>query len=66
MVDPRVYVEGVSDTGQVLTLTTSEAIQHGFCEGQAESVQQMLEMAGHENYEIIKHELTGMDKVINF
>lgn len=66
MVDPRVYVEGVSDTGQVLTLTTSEAIRHGFCEGQAENIQQMLEMAGHDDYEIIKHELTGMDKVINF
>jgi membrane-bound serine protease (ClpP class) len=66
MVDPRVYVEGVSDTGQVLTLTTSEAIRHGFCEGEAENIQQMLEMAGHDDYEIIKHELTGMDKVINF
>ncbi len=66
MVDPRVYVEGVSDTGQVLTFTTSEAIRHGFCEGQAESIEDALLLAGHTNFELITHELTAMDKVINF
>jgi membrane-bound serine protease (ClpP class) len=66
MVDPRVYVEGISDTGQVLTFTTSEAMRHGFCEGKAESIEEVLQLAGHADYEIITHELTSMDKVINF
>ena len=29
MVDPRIYIEGVIDTGHVLTFTTSEAIKYG-------------------------------------
>jgi membrane-bound serine protease (ClpP class) len=66
MVDPRVYVAGISDTGQVLTFTTSEAIRHGFCEGKAESIEDVIRIAGHTAYELITHELSSMDKVINF
>lgn len=66
MVDPRIYVPGISDSGQVLTFTTSEAIKHGFCEGQAESLEDVLRLAGHHDYELVYHTLTPMDKVINF
>ena len=31
MVDPKVYVPGISDSGQVLTFTVSEAIKFDFC-----------------------------------
>lgn len=66
MVDPRIYVPGISDTGQVLTFTTSEAIMHGFCEGQAESLEEVLSIAGHSEYTIVRQELSSMDKIINF
>ncbi len=66
MVDPRVFVPGVSDSGQVLTFTTSEAIRHGFAEAQVSDIYDLLRHAGHENYEIVHHVLTPMDKVINF
>lgn len=66
MVDQDVYVEGISDSGKVLTFTTSEAIENGYCEGQAESIEELIKLNGIENYEIIRHELTPMDKVINF
>lgn len=66
MVDPKVYVEGVSDTGSVLTLTTSEAIELGFCEGQATNVEQVLEMAGIENYRIEEWKPGGAEKIIQF
>lgn len=66
MVDPRVYIEGISDTGQVLTFTTSEAMLHGFCEGQAESIEEVLAIAGHTDYVLVKHELNSMDRIINF
>lgn len=65
MVDPSIYVPGVSDTGKVLTFTTSEAIKHGFAEGKAESIEEVMKLAGHDNYEIIHHTLSPMDKVIN-
>jgi len=66
MVDPKVYVEGVSDTGSVLTLTTSEAIELGFCEGQALNTEQVLEMAGIENYRIEEWKPGGAEKIIQF
>jgi membrane-bound serine protease (ClpP class) len=66
MVDPKVYVEGVSDTGSVLTLTTSEAIELGFCEGQALNIEQVLEMAGIENYRIEEWKPGGSEKIIQF
>jgi membrane-bound serine protease (ClpP class) len=66
MVDPRLYVEGVSDTGQVLTFTTSEAILNGYCEGSAESLEDVISQLGIEEYELKTYNPTGMDKVINF
>ncbi len=65
MVDPSIYVEGVIDTGKVLTLTTEEAIGLGFCEGSAENMDEVLELAGIENYEIRQHELTALDRFIS-
>jgi membrane-bound serine protease (ClpP class) len=66
MVDPRLFVEGVSDTGQVLTFTATEAITNGYCEGTAESIEQVIEMLGIETYELKSYSPSPMDKVIGF
>lgn len=66
MVDPRIYIEGVIDTGQVLTFTANEAMANDFCEGMAESVEEVLELANIEEYEIIEQTLTATDKIIRF
>lgn len=66
MVDPSIYVAGVSDSGKVLTFTTSEAIRHGFCQQEAASIEDVLKKTGHSNYTIIKHQLSAMDQIINF
>lgn len=66
MVDPRLFVEGVSDTGQVLTFTASEALSHGFCEGTVESMEEVIEMLGIKEYELKSYNPSGMDKVIGF
>lgn len=66
MVDPSLYVAGISDTGKVLTFTAEEAITHGFCEGLAEDIEDLLEQANFENYEIVRHTSTGLDRVIGF
>ena len=66
MVDPRLYVEGVSDTGQVLTFTASEAMTHGFCEGTATSMEEVIAQLGIEEYELRSYQPSGMDKVIGF
>jgi membrane-bound serine protease (ClpP class) len=64
MVDPRLYVEGVSDTGQVLTFTTSEAILHGYCEGTAESMEEVISHLGIKEYELHSYNPSGTDRII--
>lgn len=66
MVDPKIYVEGISDTGQVLTFTLSEAIEFGFCEGEANSLEDVLELSGVEDYVFVKHEISATDKIIGW
>ena len=66
MVDPRIVIPGVIDSGMVLTFTTSEAIKNGFCEGKAESIREVLKLSGVEEYEIIKQTLSPVDKFIGF
>lgn len=64
MVDPKINVEGVSDTGSVLTLTTLEAINLGFCEGQVNSIYEAIAEAGIENYRIEEFKPGGTEKII--
>jgi membrane-bound serine protease (ClpP class) len=66
MVDPSIYIEGIIDTGKVLTLTTEEAIRYGFCEGKAENIKEVMELAGIDNYEIKEYTRTSLDKIIGF
>jgi membrane-bound serine protease (ClpP class) len=66
MVDPRIRIEGIIDSGSVLTFTASEALKFGFCEGIAESPEEVLALAGITDYEIIKQELRALDKIIGF
>lgn len=66
MVDPKIYVEGISDTGQVLTFTASEALKNGFCEGIAESPEDVLKLAKIKNYVVVKQQFTAIDNIIHF
>lgn len=66
MVDPRIMIPGVSDSGSVITFTASEAIKFGFSEGTANSIEEVLEINGIENYTLIKHHLTVTDRIIRF
>ncbi len=66
MVDQRVYIEGVSDTGKVLTFTPLEAIENGYCEGLAENIPEVLEKIGIEEYTIVEYEPSWIEKIIGF
>jgi membrane-bound serine protease (ClpP class) len=59
-------VDSTLSAGQVLTLTTSEAIKHGFCEGQANNIDEVLKILNLQDAEIIRYELSGTNKVISF
>ena len=64
--DPKI-AESMTDTANVLTLTPSEAIKVGFCEGTAESYQEVAEIISAGNEFIIKDmadDMTWLDKLI--
>jgi membrane-bound serine protease (ClpP class) len=66
MVDPRTYIPGVNDTGKVLTFTTEEAIRHGYCEGKANTIQEVIKAAGIENHTLYEFKPTRLEKLIGF
>lgn len=66
MVDASLYVEGVIDTGKTLTFTVNEAIDNGYCEGKAKSVEEVLEKVGVVNYEIVNYTPTFYDNIKGF
>ena len=64
MVDENIEIEGVTKAGEVITFTTSEAMKHGFCEGEVESIDEALSLAGVENAEIDLFEIGTIEKII--
>ncbi len=55
MVDESVYIEGVIDTGKILTFTTKEAIEHHYCEAEVENLDQVIT---HEGYDPLQCEIS--------
>jgi membrane-bound serine protease (ClpP class) len=66
MVDPDVEVKGVSEKGKVLTFTTTEAIKFGFCEGEANSKEEVMQLAGIDNYYFVEQQSGIIEKIILF
>jgi membrane-bound serine protease (ClpP class) len=66
MVDATIAIDGINDSGKVLTFTASEAMKHGFCEGMAESIPEVLAMNGITDYELKNFEPTPIDNLIGW
>lgn len=66
MVDEDVYIPGIIDTGKILTFTAVEAMEHGFCEGIAENVEELLELANITHYLIEEYQPSTLDRIIGF
>jgi membrane-bound serine protease (ClpP class) len=65
MVDPSIFVENVSDTGKVLTFTTQEAIRWAFCEGEANSLEDVVKNVGIEQYEIKAYKPSPIERFLH-
>lgn len=66
MVDEEIDLDSIATEGKVLTLSTSEALKWGFCEAQMESVEEILDRVGINEYEIEVFELGGSEQIISF
>ncbi len=66
MVDPDIEIEGISPKGKILAFTTKEAIKHKYCEGEANSINEILDKQATQPYVIKKQELKPIDHIIHF
>jgi len=66
MVDASLAVDGVSDSGKVITFTASEAMTHGFCEGMHESVDEVLKQNGFPEYEVKTYVVSELETFIGW
>ncbi len=66
MVDPRIVVFGVVDSGRVLTFTASEAEANNYCEAIVNNRKEIFERLEIEEYELKQYRASGVDKIIGF
>lgn len=62
MVDERTVIPQIADSGKVLTFTADEAVQWGYCDGIAESVNEVItKHIGYESYQIKEYTPSWID-----
>lgn len=66
MVDERVYIPNVIDSGKILTFTPAEAMKNGYCEGICENVEEVLKLNKMEDARIVEYKPTVLEKFIGF
>lgn len=66
MVDDRVHIPGIIDSGKTLTLTAKEALKYNYCDGIVTNLDGVIEALDMKDAEVIEHELTAIDKIIGF
>ncbi|MDR0506172.1 MAG: nodulation protein NfeD [Dysgonamonadaceae bacterium] len=67
MVDERVHIPMVNDSGKVLTLTAMEALKLGYCDGIAESVDEVItSQLGYSDYQLKKYKPSFYANMMGF
>ncbi|MDR2968155.1 MAG: nodulation protein NfeD [Tannerellaceae bacterium] len=67
MVDERTVVPHVSDSGRVLTFTADEALEWGYCDGIAETAEEVIrKYIGFDNFEVRKYVPSWYDNLKGF
>lgn len=67
MVDERIVIPGLTDSTKVLTFTTLEAIENGFCEGVVQSPDDLIvRRLGCDDYTLRTYRPTAFDKIKGF
>lgn len=66
MVDERIAIEGISDSGKIVTFTAHEAVKYGYCDGIANTVEEVLGQGEVVDYTILSYSPSLLDKMIGF
>lgn len=64
MVDQDIDLDSIATEGKILTLSTSEAIKYGFCEAEITGIEDIMERAGVEDYDVEEFKLGATEKII--
>lgn len=66
MVDERIVIEGITEEGVLVTLSTSEALELGIIEGTARTLAEALESQGLDHLEVVYVQETANEMVLRF
>ncbi len=66
MVDAEYNIDGLSEQGKLLTLTTDEAVEYGIAEQKADDLAQVLELFDLKEAEIITPEINWAEQLVRF
>lgn len=66
MVNPDVAIDGVIDSGKILTLTASEAIAIDYCDKIVTTKEEALAHMGYNEYTLVAHTPSSLDEIIRF
>jgi membrane-bound serine protease (ClpP class) len=66
MVDPDVEIPGLSESGSLLTLTTTQAVAWGYTEGIVETRAEALEAAGFADAPVIETSPSAAERLVRF
>ena len=66
MVDQELEVEGVIEAGQVLTLSTKEAVKLGVADAELASIDELLAIYGLTDAPIVAHALQPAERILRF
>ncbi|MBB3698649.1 nodulation protein NfeD [Flammeovirga yaeyamensis] len=65
MVDQDLVVEGISEEGEVITFTVSEAIKNGYCEAKVAGVKDIMKRSGVDSYTLVNYEQSTTESIIS-
>lgn len=66
MVDEDIEIPGVIEAGKLITFTTDEAIEHGYCDGEVNNLREVLQILGLEDAEIREPGTNWAEQVVRF
>lgn len=66
MVDQNLVVDSISEAGAVITFSTKEAIKYGYCEGEFNSVEELLTELDLADADIHRYGLGAVEEIISF
>jgi membrane-bound serine protease (ClpP class) len=65
MVDQDLFIEGITDEGKLLTFTVTEAIIHGYCEGEVTNLEELLKLNNLSGLEVITYKPDSINMFIS-